>query len=177
MPVSIDELTHHIDASTVKDDKVIETAELKAIRESILRVRMSTWLQLPKEAPWLDALLKTFISVLKNLWKAGADFSSVRARSDWILDQIDVRGWAHSLGGENGDNMVKIGRGAHTLLLLSPPADALPEVKDEYWSWIEDRVLAPIKEQYPDLYSWIIEWQRRQVAYVAHMNLTARATK
>lgn len=172
IPVSDDELARHLDAPTVKDDKVIETAELKAIRENVLRIRMSTWLQLPKEAPWLDSSLKAFIRVLKGLWSADADFSSVRARSNWIMDQIDVRGWAHSLGGENGDNLVKIGRGAHILLLFSPPADAPPEVKDEYWSWIEDRVLAPIKEQYPDLYSWIIEWQRRQVADMADMDLT-----
>ena len=70
IPVSDDELARHLDASTVKDDKVIETAELKAIRENILRVRMSTWLQLPKEAPWLDTLLKVFIRVLKSLWRS-----------------------------------------------------------------------------------------------------------
>ena len=73
--------------------------------------------------------------------------------------------------------MVKIGRGAQILSLLSPSADAPPEVKDEYWSWIEDRVLAPIEEQYPDLYSWIIEWQRRQVADMADMDLTEGETK
>ena len=42
VPVSDEELAHLLDASTVKDNKVIETAELKAIRENILRVRMST---------------------------------------------------------------------------------------------------------------------------------------
>jgi hypothetical protein len=172
VPVSDDELARHLDASMVKDDKVIETAELKAIRENILRVRMSNWLQLPKEVPWLHTLLKVFIRVLKGLWRADANFSSVRARSDWIMDQIDVRGWAHSFGGKNGDNLVKVGRGAHILLVLSPPADVPPEIKDEYLSWIEDRILAPIKEQYPDLYSWIIEWQRRQVADMADMDLT-----
>jgi hypothetical protein len=172
VPVNGDELAHHLDASTVKDDKVIETAELKAIRENVLRVRMSTWLQLPKEAPWLDTSLRVFIRVLKSLWRADSDLSSARARSDWIMNQIDVRGWAHSLGYENGDNLVKFGRGAYILMVLSPPADAPQEVKDEYWIWVEDRVLAPIKEQYPDLYSWIVEWQRRQIAEMANMDLT-----
>lgn len=176
VPVSDDELARHLDASTVKDNKVIETAELKAIRENILCVRMSTWLQLPKEAPWLGALLKTFVRVLKGLWRADADFSRVRARSDWIIDQIDVRGWAHCLGGEAGDSIVKTGRGALILSLLSPPAEASPKAKDEYWSWIEDMVLAPIKEQYPDLYSWIIEWQRRLVTDTANMDLTKGET-
>lgn len=172
VPVSDDELACHLNASTVKDAKVIETAELKAIRENILRARMSTWLQLPKEAPWLDTSLKVFIRVLKGLWKAAVDFSSMRARSDWIIDQVDLRGWAHSLGGENGDNIVKTGRGAYILMVLTPPADVPRDVKDEYWSWVEDRVLVPIKEQYPDLYFWIVNWQRRQIAEMADMDLT-----
>ena len=49
IPVSEDELAHHLDASMVEDGKFVETAELKAIRENILQVRMSTWLQLPEE--------------------------------------------------------------------------------------------------------------------------------
>lgn len=176
VPVSDDELARHLNASAVKDDKVIETAELKAIQENILRIRMSDWLQLPKEAPWLDTTLKAFIRVLKSLWRDDADLSSVTARSNWIVDQVDVRGWAHSLGPENGDNIVKTGRGAHILMLLTPPSDAAQEVKDAYWSWVEETVLAPIKEQFRDLYAWIVEWQRRQIAKMADMELTGGET-
>lgn len=171
IPVNEEELSAHLDASGVRQEKVIETAELKAIRENILRVRMGTWLQLPKEAPWLDALLKTFVRVLKSQWNDDADIASVRARSDWIMDQIDVRGWAHSLGGEGGDNLVKVGRVAHIMLLLSSLADVSPEIKDQYWNWIEERVLVPIKEEDPDLYARIIESQRQQVANFANADL------
>ena len=171
MPVSYKEVAHHLEASTVKDGKVIETAELKAVRENILCVRMSTWLQLPKEALWLQMLLKTFIRVLIGLWKGGAEFAEVRARANWIIEQIDMRGWAHRLAGDSRDNMVKTGRGAFILLLLSPPKDTLPEVKKEYWCWLEDRILVPIKEQDPDLYLWIIEWQRRHLVEVADTEL------
>lgn len=164
VPINEDELTIHISASTVKNDKIVETAELKAIRENIQRVRMSNWLQFPKEVPWLVTTLKVFIRVLKSLWKAGADLSSVTACSNWIVDQVDVRGWAHRLGEENGDNIVKTGRGAHILMLLTPPFEAPREVKDAYWNWVEGQVFAPIKEQYPDLFDWICEWQRRQIS-------------
>lgn len=176
VPLSDEELAYHLDACTVKDDKVIETAELKAIRENILRVRMSTWLQLPKEAPWLDSLLKTFIRVLKGLWRSDADFSNIRVRSNWIISQIDVRSWAQSFGSEAGDSIVKTGQGAYILLLLSPPADAPLEVKDEYWNWIEDMVLVSIKEQHPVLYSWLIKCYRRIVADMADMDLSKGVT-
>ena len=107
VPVSEDELAHHLAVSAIENGKVVETAELKAIRENILQVRMSTWLQLPKESPWLGTLLQVFSRVLTGLWRADVDVTSARARSDWILNQMDVRGWAHSLGKEDGDNMVK----------------------------------------------------------------------
>ena len=171
VPVSEDELAHHLDASTVEDGKVVETAELKAIRENILHVRMGNWLQLPKEAHWLVELLKTFGQVLKSQWKAGTDISIARACSDWIMAQIDIRGWAHSYGTESGANIVKIGRSAHIMALLIPPVEEPQQVKDEYWNWVENRILATIKEQYPDLYLELVEWHRRWIAKIANTNL------
>ena len=172
VPVSEDELTHYLGASTVEDGRVLETAELRAIRENLLCVRMRTWLQIPKEFPWLNTLLMEFIRVIKGLWKADADFSTIKARSDWLINQIDIRGWAHSFGKENGDNIAKTGRGGYLLLLLTPPVDVAREVQDEYWSWVQERILDSIKEEDSDLYSWIVEQQRRFIASAANMDIT-----
>lgn len=172
VPVSEYELAHHLNTSMVEDDKVVETAELKAIRENILQIRMRNWLQLPKEAHWLVEFHKTFVQVLKDQWKAGVNFSIARARSDWIINQIDIRGWAHSYGAEGGANIVKIGRSAHIMALLTSPIEESPQVKEEYWNWIEDRVLAPIKEQYPDLYLELVEWHRRWIAEIADIDMS-----
>ena len=172
VPVSEDELSRHLNASTVEDYKVIETAELKAIRENILRVRMSDWLQLPEEAPWLDTILKTFIRVLKGLWKDGTEISTATARSNWIADQIDVRGWAHSFGPADGDNIVRIGRVGHLLMLLTPPTDAPPEITDSYWNWVERRILTPLKEEFPDVYAWIVKRYRSEITNMADMKPT-----
>ncbi len=172
VPVSEEELDRYLKGSAVEDGKVVEIAELKAIRESILRVRMSDWLQLPNEAPWLDTTLKAYIRVLENLWKGGADIAEVTTRSNWIADQVDVRGWAHSFGPENGDNVIWIGRGAYILLLLTPPSDTQQDIVDAYWSWVEVRILGPVKEQFPELYDWLVECHRRQIAEIAETELT-----
>lgn len=172
VPIGEDELAGHLIASIIKDDKVVEIAELKAIRENILRVRMSTWLQLPQELPWLDTSLKVFIRVLQRLWKTNADLSGARVRSNWILNQFDVRGWAHRLEKESGYDFVKIGRAAYILLLLAPLIDTPQEIKEEYWSWIEEKILAPIKEQFPSIYSWIIDWYKKEISKAADMDLT-----
>ena len=176
MPIIEDELKQHLNSSTVRNDHVVEIAELKAIRESILRVRMGDWLQLPKEGPWLDTTLNVFIRVLKKLWTHGAELSKIIAQSNWILDQLDVRGWCHSFIPENKDYVVRTGRGPLILLLLSPPLDVTPEIKKAYWSWVEDRILAPIQEQFPDLYAWIVEWHIKQFSEMTEMKLTTGGT-
>lgn len=171
VPIADDELTTHLAISLVKDEKVVETAELKAIRENILQIRMSNWLQLPKEAPWLDMTFQVFNRVLKRLWSAEAELYKVIAYSNWILNQIDVRGWAHRFGNEEADNIVRNGRGVFILLLLTPPLDVPQDVKDAYWSWLEERVLVPIKEQNSELYAWILEWHRSQISEMADTKL------
>ena len=171
VPLDEEELEALLDASLIMQGKLVETAELKAIRENLLRVRMSTWLQLPKEAPWFDALLKMFVRVLKRQWKDTVDIAQARARSDWIVEQIELRGWAHSLGGEGGDTLIKAGRVAHIMLLLSSSTDLSPESRPRYWDWIEERLLVPIKEEAPELYAQIVEAQTQQVAYFADADL------
>lgn len=172
VPVTVDELERCLRESTVADGNVVETAELKAIRESVLRVRMSDWLQLPEEAPWLDATLKALVRVLRILWVDGADIEEITIRSNWLVDQIDVRGWAHRLVPESADNFVRIGHAAHILLLLTPPTGVQQSVADAYWNWVEDRILVPIKEQFPEVYEWLVDWHRSHVAELVETQLS-----
>ena len=171
IPINEKELKRCLKTSSVVDGKVVETAELKSIRQSVLRVRMSDCLQLPIEAPWLEGTLKTFVKVLKNLWQDGADINEIMARSNWLVDQIDVRGWAHSIAPENADNFVHLGRGSYILLILTPPTDVQREIVDAYWNWVEGTILAPVKEQFPDLYVWLVKCHRNQVLEMAEIEL------
>lgn len=172
VPVNVDELEECLRGSTVARGRVVETAELKAIRESVLRVRMSDWLQLPQEAPWLDGTLKAFIRVLRNQWADGADLDEITARSNWLFEQIDIRGWAHSLDPENADAVVRVGRAVHILLLLAPLTDVQQSIVDAYWNWVEERILAPLQEQFPDVYEWIVDRQRNVVTQMAETHFS-----
>lgn len=174
VPVTADELERYLTEATIADGNMVETAELKAIRESVLRVRMSDWLKLPEEAPWLDETMKTFVRVLRNLWQDGANIEKTTACSNWLVKQIDVRGWAHSLVPENADNVVRIGRAAHILSLLLPPIGVQQGIIDAYWSWMEEEVLAPIKEQFPEVYKWFVDWFRDYIAKMAETQLPER---
>ncbi|MBX3615914.1 PIN domain-containing protein [Nitrosomonas sp.] len=167
IPVTADELQRCLSKSSVSDGRVIETAELKAIRESILRIRMSDWLQLPEEVPWLDSTLKAFVQALKNLWIDGIDIEEITTRSNWLVDQIDIRGWAHRLIPDKADNVVRTEHAASLLLLLAPPAGVQQSVEDAYHNWVEERILAPIQEQFTEVYEWFIDRYRSFVAQIA----------
>ena len=163
IPVTEEELDRCLRESIVNDDTVTETAELKAIRESILHVRMSECLNLPEEGPWLNTILLTFTHVLRNLWISDID-SETTARSNWILEQIDIRGWAHSFEFEHANNIIHIGRANYILLLLLPLADVKKETMEAYWNWIDDAILSPMKEQFPEIYNWLVNWHSSHIA-------------
>lgn len=168
VPVEEEELAHHLLGSAVRDNKVVETAELKAIRENILLARMTGWLQLPEESDWLFTTIRMLIRVLKTLWTASGDeLPDIEARSNWIAKQLDLCGWAQSFGEEYGDNLVKGARGELLLLLINVPSDTPQNLKDAYLGWVEDNFLAPFKEQYPDLYARIVEREKSLISNIA----------
>lgn len=171
VPVEEGELERLIMSSQVTDGRVVETAELKAVRESILRIRMSDWLQLPKEAPWLHTTLMVFKSVLKQLWLSDAEQNEVVARSNWIVDQIDIRGWAHRLVPPANEDIVWNGRGAYVLAVLSPPIGVDNGRLNAYLSWAEEKILVPIQEQHPELFEWLTEKYKLYMAEIVDEGL------
>ena len=161
VPVSDDELTYHLNTATVSDEKLNETAELRAIRESVDQVRMSDWLQLPKEAAWPDMTEKAFVRALRNLWRVDAELPGVKVRSNWIVDQLNI---------ENGDIILSGGRGPLILVLIVPPSNAPQEIREAYRDWAEDRILAPIREEYPKLYAWIVAHYKARISEFSNQN-------
>ena len=178
VPLTEDEVNCHLNAAEVKDGKLIERTHLKAIRESLLHVRMNDWLQLPIEGSWPETVFDILVNALRNLWKEGADIPRVEVLSNWLWDLLDVRGWAHLIAPEIQDETIRFGRTRIILLLLtSLDVDIPRNIREAYWAWLEDRVLAPVKELEPDLYTLIIDLKRRQISELADAVLTEMEQK
>lgn len=171
VPVIQHELELHLTASAVQKGKVVEMAELKAIRENILCIQMSGWLQFPKEHFWVDTFLTAFVLTLNGLWSAGTDLSNARAFSEWIVDSVDVLGWFHNLADKNKDSMNPIEYEARGVGMLMISTRVSPEVLKDYWAWIEDRILSRMKEQRPDLYSRVLEQHKESIPRLVEMEL------
>ena len=156
VPIAKNELDHYLSASAVKDGNFSEPAELRAIRENILSIRMSQFLQLPKEANWIASSMQAFTQTLKAQWCSEIDEATARARSEWFLKQINIRGWAHCFNGGVGLNVISHGYGAQIMTLLFARSEVPLEVEEKYLSWIEECVLTKLQEEDPDIYEFLI---------------------
>lgn len=172
VPVTKDEIERHLSAATVINARVRETAELRAIRENILRIRMSRFLQLPYEVTWLNEVVQTFTDLLKAQWRPEIDEATTRARSEWLLGFLDRRGWLHCLGESAALAAIQDWYGPQVMLLLSAASDISPDTKEKYLQWVDERVLTNIREENPDLYSWIVERSKEIIEHVTEMNVS-----
>ena len=161
-PVTVDELNTLLANSRVNDETIEETAELRAIRESIQRVQMSNMLQLPAELIWLNGVTQACLTCLKDQWKDGFDESTAAARSDWLLELANVRAWAHRLD-ESVEQFTERYRN-WVPVLMTLPARQRHSVKEAYWRWLDSRVLGPLQEEDPGSYRYLVDWAKEHVA-------------
>lgn len=162
MPIDYEELSDLVSATSVTNGVLIETAELRAVRESILQLRMSEVLQSPKELAWLNSMINACLLTLKDQWNEGLDEPTAIARSDWLLALGDIRGWAHRLD-EDAQQLMERYRNWVVHLMMLPAAQ--PEsVKKAYWRWFETCILAPIAEEDPETFTFLIEHAKARAA-------------
>lgn len=156
IPITTDELEHYFSASEVRNGHLQETAELKAIRENVLSIRMRKFIHLPKEANWIANSMQALTHALRAQWRDNIDEATARARSEWLLKQRDIRGWVHCYDLETGMNVLFQGYGAQVMSLLFAPSQASPEAEEKYLLWVEECLLAKLKEEEPDIYESLI---------------------
>lgn len=154
IPLEPDELNRFLAGVKIVNGKIMETAELKALRESVLQLRMSDVLQLPMEMVWLDRLFEACFRSLQHQWCQGADPEAAAAISDWLYDLMDVRQWSHRFAGLTPNASDRY-QGQITALIMLP-ASQPAKVRNSYWRWFEDRILLRIKEENGPLFRQLL---------------------
>jgi hypothetical protein len=155
IPLRQDELMEFVGKAPVVDGKLIETAELKAIRDSILVARLSDSLQ-SKEAVWLDTVTCAFVEAIKAQWLDGVDEATAIARSNWLLEQFDIRQWASRYQNQDQPNAMDTRYRGQVLSLAMLNTGVKIETKQKYWRWFESALLERIREEQRELYADII---------------------
>ena len=163
VPISIDELGRHLQFMRGDFEVNNETAEVKAIRENLLLARMSTVLQVPQEVGWVDRVIGVFIRTVRDLWVTGGDVNDIRSRCDWIVRQVDVRGWAHRLNVDHSVAITRFGRLDLVQTLFVRPAGLSEDLIESYWEWIEEMILSEIRREDPKWYRSLVDQYRSQI--------------
>jgi hypothetical protein len=141
------ELQSALISSAVEEGKVIESSELKAIRENYLKAQMSGYLQLPREAFWLTNFSKLIIDQIHQHWTTEIPGSLARARSEWLIQFVDIRGWSGGFDFEAGKNYANEIFVHQILLLLITPTSSDLKVKQRYFDWLEEYFWPDIVEE------------------------------
>ena len=173
MPVELDELKHHLSNAPVIAGAMAETAELRAIRESLLQARMSGILQIPGEVPWLHESMKAAIEALKSVWQTRPDLAMTEAISDWLLLLIDIRGWAHAAIPGNERSFALFAHAAQILSIMSPPDGISTSVREAFDEWLQKSLLDSIRSTEPEIHHWLLARAEELVAQSVNSALAA----
>lgn len=133
-----EELEYLLSAALVADGKLIENMELRAIRENLLKAQMSGYCYLPNEGIWLANTLRVIASQIRKQWHSNIDDTVARARSAWLVEFMDVRGWSGCFDFEAGKNFAKTAFVHQIMLLLIAPYGQEISERQRYFKWIED---------------------------------------
>jgi len=166
VPITINELSRHLQSVREDYEPRKESAELKAIRENVLLARMSNVLQAPQEVAWVEQVIQIFIRTVRELWVSGGDVDKIRSRCDWIIRQVDIRGWAHRLNVDTAAAVTRFDRLEVVETLFLRPVGLSDELTESYWEWVEDVILSEIKTEDPEWYRNLVEKYRNQISEI-----------
>lgn len=172
LPLSGDEIGAYLENSRVISGEVMETAELRAVRESIQRIQMSEWLQLPKEIAWLHSLYKAILQTMKKQWRPPIEVNIATARSNWLLELLDSNLWKHFSNGGDKERPPDAGYGAQILLLMAEQHLIHSDYQSDYQVWIENTLLTPVRTENPQLYQWIVEQVKDRIVNMSTLDLS-----
>ena len=156
VPVLEDELIYHLSQAPLDNGALVETAELRAIREAAQRLRLAKVLQVPHELAWLHQYSLSMTYAIRTIWDMESDPNAAKARCEWVLGQLDIRGWASVVEREVAVQFSVICY-AGILHSLCYALNMTPERQnDSFHRWIDERILNELKETEPEIFGQIM---------------------
>lgn len=164
--LSFKELQFHLNRSVLVGGEFKPIRQLRLIKESLLLVRISDLVQLPRDAKWLHEILKNISETIRAQWAADTPLELCRARSCWLYDLMGYREWAqaHQIRGDEG--MAYLGEVLKIISVLSVPESLTAERKNDYKVWLDEFVLTPLRDIDPFSFNHLIDMIKQQVKSV-----------
>jgi hypothetical protein len=163
VPLDSDELY-----SAVLRSGSYESAELRAMRESIALLGLREVPRFPGEIPWYLLLNRAVKEALTKVWAAEGKGERVEALADAVFSlQPNPVDWQSRWGGSPPSNWVEAANRVMIAGLAFPVELADQEVIQRYHRWLDARVLGEIRHNDPGQYQAIINQIRSFILGVA----------
>ncbi|WP_124479430.1 hypothetical protein [Burkholderia cenocepacia] len=157
VPLLDDELSYHITQAPIEAGTLIETAELRAIREAAQRLRLERVLQAPHELAWLNQFTLALVRAVREVWRTESDPEVAEARCEWLLGQLDIRGWAPNVQPGAAVRFSVMAYAGLLHALCYAPGTNEKEKNDPYHRWIDSRILRDLKDTEPETFDQIVD--------------------
>ncbi len=162
MPLEPDELKHHVVAAPVVGQRIRETPELRAVRESLSIGRINDAF-IAAEDPWLAGIRFCVYKALREIWAESTSLDEAEARGDWLLS-IYPSPLAWCLHPENESLWATVRQQlALQTGLLMVFIDGTPQRRQRYASWLDDRLLKGIREAQPEMWDAILDFLKSYI--------------
>jgi len=169
IPLTEEELLFHLGNAQVVDKVVVETAELRAIRDSLLRAQISKVLQIPIEVPWLHKSMQSVVHAIRTLWRNGTNAESY---AQWLLRLLDVRGFAASTLPGNERNFALYAHASQLLQLIQGVNEMDNEAGRRYQAWLDETIFKDVRATQPEVFAWLVDRCRTLVTHTAQSAAT-----
>ncbi|MBQ0726670.1 MAG: hypothetical protein KBT77_04890 [Thalassolituus oleivorans] len=169
--ISAEELEYHLDHSVMVNGEFKPTKQLKLIRENLLLIRISGLVQLPRDRKWLHETMKMIAEAIRAQWSADIPIELRRARSSWLYELIGYREWAqaHQIRGDEG--MAYLGEFLRVNSMLIVPESLSDQQKEGYKAWLDEFILAPLKDIDPWSFKNTIDSMKQQVKSIPQQSM------
>lgn len=168
--ISAEELEYHLDHSVLANGEFKPTKQLRLIKESLLLIRISGLVQLPRDAQWLLETIKTIAQAIRAQWSADIPLELSRVRSCWLYELMGYREWAqtHQIRGDVG--MAYLGEVLKVSSMAIAPESLTNEQKEVYKAWLDDFVLGPLRDVDPWSFKNMVDSMKQQVKSIAQQS-------
>ena len=148
IPIAFDELERLLrKAKFDPDNGLIERAELRVIRQYLMRVRRLNMVQYPLEEPFLTQLRLTCVLVIRRLWQDDdLPIERVVALTNWVWGNVSPSplDWEYVVPLDDDGAALRKKYVNYLIPLLSPLGLKDPTRYDAFRQWMERSVIAPL---------------------------------
>ena len=146
--------------------ELVESAELRIIRQYLARLKVLEMLQVPLETSFFNRLHDTSIRIIRKLWEdTTLEKEHVLAASGWALQYIcpNPLDWFPNLRDVSQAEQANIALAMHLKFLIAPLINAPSERCRLFADWLDRELVAPLRPRNSKVIQAIVELCKNQL--------------